>query len=79
MTNTNFEDNKIKVMEYAQRKKYDQEPFKTLLLNTGDCLLEEGNWWGDNFWGVDIKTREGCNHLGKIIMCVRDRLKLENK
>lgn len=78
MTNPNFEDNKIRIMEYAQRKKYDQEPFRTMLLNTGDCLLEEGNWWGDNFWGVDIKTREGCNHLGKIIMCVRDRLRLEN-
>lgn len=35
MTNFNFEDNKIRIMEYAQRKKYDQEPFKTLLLNTG--------------------------------------------
>ena len=46
ITNTNFEDNKIRIMEYAQRKKYDREPFKTLLLNTGDCLLEEGNWWG---------------------------------
>lgn len=41
-------------------------------------MLEEGNWWGDKFWGVGIKTREGYNHLGKVVMCVRERLRLEN-
>lgn len=79
MTNPSFDENKIRIMEYAQRKKFDQEPFKSKLLATGDSLLEEGNWWGDKFWGVDIKTREGSNHLGKIIMCVRDRLRMESK
>jgi len=39
--------------------------------------LEEGNWWFDLFWGVDIKTREGENNLGKIIMKVRNELKLK--
>ena len=78
MTNEKFEEMKLKIMEYAQRKKYSQEPFKSKLLSTGDCLLEEGNWWGDKFWGVDIKTREGENHLGKIIMRVREELKNDN-
>ena len=75
MTNDKFEDVKLKVMLYAQRKKYSQEPFKSKLLSTGYCLIEEGNWWGDKFWGVDIKTREGENHLGKIIMQVREELR----
>ena len=26
------------------------------------------------FWGVDIKTRQGENHLGKLIMKIRKQL-----
>ena len=74
MTNENFESRKLDIMLYAQREKYSQEPFKSKLLATGNCLLEEGNWWNDKFWGVDIKTREGENNLGKIIMRVRQEL-----
>lgn len=75
MTSPIFEDKKLDIMLHAQRKKYSQEPFKSKLLATGDCHIEEGNWWGDKFWGVDIKTREGNNNLGKIIMRVRDELR----
>ena len=75
MTNDKFESRKLEIMLYAQRKKYEQEPFKSKLLATGDCLLEEGNWWYDSFWGVDIKTRIGENNLGKLIMQVRDELR----
>ena len=78
MTNEKFEERKLDIMLYAQRKKYSQEPFKSKLLSTGDCLLEEGNLWGDKFWGVDIKTREGENHLGKIIMRVREEMNNDN-
>lgn len=74
MTNPHFESRKLDIMLFAQRQKYTQEPFKSYLLNTGDCLLEEGNWWGDKFWGVDINTRQGENNLGKIIMQVRGEL-----
>ena len=75
MTNTVFEQCKLDIMLYAQREKYKQEPFKSRLLETGDCHVEEGNWWNDKFWGTDMKTREGENHLGKIIMKVRDELR----
>lgn len=78
MTSLVFEERKLKIMEYAQKQKYSQEPFKSKLLSTGDCLIEEGNWWCDKFWGVDIKTREGENNLGKIIMQVREELKNDN-
>lgn len=77
MTSLVFEEKKLQIMEYAQKRKYSQEPFKSKLLATGEVLLEEGNWWGDKFWGVDIKTRQGENHLGKIIMKIRDQLKQE--
>ena len=77
MTSLVFEEKKLQIMEYAQKQKYSKEPFKSKLLATGDVLLEEGNWWGDKFWGVDIKTRQGENHLGRIIMKIRDQLKQE--
>ncbi len=37
---------------------------------TAPALLEEGNTWGDRFWGVC--RGEGCNHLGKLLMAIRD-------
>lgn len=77
MTSDVFEEKKLQIMEYAQQQKYSKEPFRSKLLQTGEALLEEGNWWGDKFWGVDIKTRQGTNHLGKIIMKIRDQLKQE--
>ena len=40
-------------------------------------MLEEGNTWHDTFWGVDAKTGEGQNHLGKILMKIREELKEE--
>ena len=36
-----------------------------------DAELIEGNTWHDTFWGVDLKTGEGENHLGKILMALR--------
>ena len=77
MTNSKFEDNKLKIMLYVQRKKYSQEPFRSNLLGTGDCHIEEGNYWKDLYWGVDLKTRKGENNLGKIIMQVREEIKQE--
>lgn len=44
------------------------------LLETGDAELIEGNNWGDTFWGVC--RGEGENHLGKILMRVREDLAL---
>ena len=77
MTNPKFEDNKLKIMLYAQRNKYSKEPFRSKLLSTGDCHIEEGNYWKDLYWGTDIKTRNGENNLGKLIMQVRKELKQE--
>ena len=75
MTNKLFMENRNKMMLYAQREKYKRDDLRQKLILTGDCHLEEGNWWGDRYWGVDIKTREGENILGRLIMLVRDEIR----
>lgn len=70
-----WENVKLPIMEDIVRAKFTQnEDLKELLLATGELVLEEGNTWGDTFWGVDAKTREGKNHLGRILMRVRKEL-----
>ena len=70
-----WEEVKVGIMEEIVRAKFTQnEDLKELLLATGELVLEEGNTWGDTFWGVDAKTREGRNHLGRILMRVRKEL-----
>lgn len=46
---------------------------KQLLLDTGDAELIEENTWGDTYWGVCEGV--GDNHLGKILMKVREELR----
>lgn len=46
------------------------------LLATGDRMLIEENEWGDRFWGVCRGSGE--NHLGKILMKVRQELRRHN-
>jgi ribA/ribD-fused uncharacterized protein len=72
-----FDTIKLDVMEYILRFKFNQEPFRSLLLNTGDQEIIEGNYHNDLFWGVDLKDSEepGANHLGRLIMKLRDELK----
>ena len=67
---------RVPIMEEIVRAKFTQnEDLKWRLIDTGDAYLEEGNTWHDTCWGVDAKTGEGQNHLGKILMKVRDELK----
>ncbi len=63
---------KIDVMKKVVFAKFTQNPhLATYLMNTGNVQIVEGNTWGDVFWGIDIKTGEGENHLGKILMELR--------
>lgn len=68
---------KLEVMESLLIKKFNQEPFKTLLIKTGEQVIQEGNWWNDKFWGVCLKTNEGENNLGKLLMKIRKDLQNE--
>ncbi len=58
------------------RAKFTQNPdLCDKLLATGALMLIEGNDWDDRYWGVDKHTGEGKNHLGKILMRVRNELR----
>ena len=66
---------KFTLMEEIVRAKFTQHPeLAEQLLATGQKIIIEGNRWGDTCWGVDIRTGEGENHLGKILMRVREEL-----
>ncbi len=62
---------KLKVMTYITLDKYRRhDALRERLLATGERYIEETNHWGDVYWGVDIR-RGGNNHLGKLLMNVR--------
>jgi ribA/ribD-fused uncharacterized protein len=63
---------KLDLMLDFTRQKFASDPLKTKLLQTGHAYLEEGNSWNDTFWGVCNNV--GANHLGKILMQVREEL-----
>lgn len=68
---------KIDCMYQVIREKFKDHTLANQLIGTGDQILVEGNYWGDTFWGVDLKTGRGENHLGKILMRVREEVKNE--
>lgn len=77
-----FHQRKLQIMEGLVRIKFTENPgLKRMLLDTGDALLEEGGWWHDSFWGSGqcgkncSRCKIGQNHLGKILMKVREELK----
>jgi ribA/ribD-fused uncharacterized protein len=64
---------KFEVMNWAVREKFKDANLAQMLLDTGDQELVEGNFWGDVIWGVC--DGKGQNHLGKILMQVRNELR----
>lgn len=65
-----WEDVKLQVMEDLLRQKFAPgTALRTQLDLTGSSHLEEGNTWGDTFWGVCRGVGE--NHLGKLLMKIR--------
>jgi len=74
-----WEEIKVDVMRSLLIQKFSKEKFKYLLLATGTTYIKEGNTWGDIFWGVHLKSGEGKNILGLLIMEIRESLKSELK
>lgn len=69
-----WEDIKLDVMLEVVSEKFKQNPhLLESLMRTGDAILIEGNTWHDYFWGVC--RNKGQNHLGKILMKVRNAYK----
>lgn len=69
-----WEDVKIDVMYGLLKQKFSESNPLLLkkLKDTGNQVLQEGNYWYDTFWGVDLRTGKGQNNLGKLLMKVRD-------
>lgn len=73
---SDWEDVKVGLMRKIVFAKFTQHPNLTVeLLNTKDEELVEGNNWGDKVWGQ--VNGEGQNLLGKILMEVRDEIRLK--
>lgn len=75
MFRDNWNDIKVKVMAYGLKQKFSNPILKQKLLDTEDMVIEEGNTWNDTFWGIDLKTGEGENNLGILLMKLRNELK----
>ena len=75
----NWEEIKDDVMLNALRLKFDNVFLRSLLLNTENEELVEGNTWHDNYWGNctcdRCKNIEGNNKLGKLLMQVREEIR----
>lgn len=68
---------KLDVMLFGLRYKFSEHNpnLRQRLVETGNLVIEEGNYWNDKFWGVCLKTNTGQNNLGKLLMQVRDETK----
>lgn len=65
------------VMLTGLQVKFRDPELRDLLDQTDDAILVEGNTWHDNVWGVCTCARcggRGKNHLGIMLMLVRDAL-----
>lgn len=64
---------KLEVMRALLHAKFTRHPdLRDRLLATGQAHLEEGNDWGDTYWGT-VGGR-GQNQLGRLLMRVRREL-----
>jgi ribA/ribD-fused uncharacterized protein len=72
-----WETAKFAVMEEVVRYKFTHhDDLRAKLLATGDAVLEEGNTWNDQIWGISPpNSGKGENHLGRILMKIRSELK----
>ncbi len=69
--NQNWEYIKLDIMKDLVFQKFNNsQQLKKMLIETGNAILEEGNTWNDTFWG--ICDGKGQNHLGKILMDIRE-------
>lgn len=71
-----WEDCKLNIMESILLAKFDQNPsLKKRLIETDNRILINGNNKHETYWGVDLYSWKGENHLGKILMTIRDKEK----
>ncbi len=71
-----WEEIKVEFMKKIVKEKLEQHPkIAELLRNTGTAEIIEASPY-DGFWGhATIRNQKGLNHLGKILMELREELK----
>lgn len=71
-----WEQVKDQVMYEVVYAKFAQNSgFAKRLVATGDTHIEEGNRWGDRYWGVSpVGSGNGLNKLGEILMRIRKEI-----
>jgi ribA/ribD-fused uncharacterized protein len=67
-----WNDIRLRVMADLVWLKFQEPHLRELLVQTAGRELIEGNTWNDTFWGVCRGV--GTNHLGRIIMNVREHI-----
>lgn len=68
--------NRCTVMARALNAKFEDPTLRELLLSTGNAKLIEANTH-DEYWGIG--SGKGANHLGRLLMKLRDQLQTNNK
>ena len=71
---SDWEDVKLQVMTDILKSKFNNKILREKLISTGSAVLIEGNNVNDRFRGVDLKSGEGENHVGKILMKLREEM-----
>lgn len=73
-----FHDMKLSFMYDILKIKFSNPFLRKLLLDTRDREIIEGNYHNDKYWGYCLKTNEGENWLGKLLMKLREELSNES-
>lgn len=68
-----WEQIKLPLMRALVAAKFAHPTLRAQLLATEDAFIAEGNYWRDTFWGIYNGT--GTNHLGRILMEVRQTIR----
>ena len=69
-----LENAQISIMESILQAKFEQNPaLIRKLVETGSHVLLNGNNKQETFWGIDLYSWIGENHLGRILMNIRDK------
>ena len=71
----NWDQIKSSIMLMLLRDKFSNKEMAKRLLATGTAKLEEGNTWGDTYWGT--VNGFGKNQLGLLLMIVRSELRFK--
>ena len=74
-TRETWVDHQHEIMKELLTIKFSKGRMVRWMKGTLNKPLIYANFYGDTYWGVDIKTGSGFNHLGEILMEVRSHMK----